>query len=738
MRKATMDRRSKSKPYVLGKNPTIFGTRSQMLGSGSYGSVWLYGIERYESGGCMGPRVAAIDPIWAIKETPPAGSHDDAVVQETALKEIAIARNVGPHVNLIIPESVAIDDSGRTFSAMPIALATLWQATRAWWQSNPWMSGPAIASCVDDVLKGLAALHDAGISHLDVSPSNVLLRMHPGDQPWMALASPRTRFAIADLGFASTPFSRHTGESWCVYQGAFRSPENIAATEVEADRYVGEARDGARSDVWAVGAIAAYLMIGGTMPKLAWLSEGRALDARFDEHAPEYPIDESAALLAKIEIFLGKRAMSLDGVTRKLDEMLTSGEYSWRMSERIVARAAAIPARVGYRAEMGGRTAIGVLVAGPDAIMRHPIAELTVRMLDIDPRCRPSARDALADIAAMRSGTARIPEPECDRAAFVNRMLDAADASPMRRAPFVPAALVATETIEREFVRMETGARSNVVSTLKTIELARMYGGAFPIGACGGADCESCIAHAATACATSMALAAAIVHDERMSCKVTAWLATHCKSRIPTTRSCSGHRPDTWSTSRIIADGAAAARGLDMDLDRATPSSVAECIICGGEALREIQGPKSSGVLSIACSLVGFAIAISGARDCARPSTVGLYVAEVATRGQVMAHYRATSPGPSAVTPSSDCGSPQSARRISEARAAVVRVASAMTMSPADRDAIEGLSRAAAEALGRHVVDAGGRPTTISAALDSIGWNDRQIINVALAPPWMS
>lgn len=100
---------------------------------------------------------------------------------------------------------------------------------------------------VRQVLKGLIIMHEEKFAHRDVKPQNVLIQHHPdskASRPW--------RVKLADFGFSKSVLASNSNVAVGTY--GYMAPELFHRP---AD---GTKLDERKADVWAVGAMAFYLM----------------------------------------------------------------------------------------------------------------------------------------------------------------------------------------------------------------------------------------------------------------------------------------------------------------------------------------------------------------------------------------------------------------------------------------------------------------------------------------------
>jgi serine/threonine protein kinase len=157
------------------------------------------------------------------------------------------------HPNIVPVLEIGALDPNTLYYAMPYFPTSLasevWQSTSNRDPSAPLPRNPAKALTPDlalrrlrDILIGLSVVHEKGFVHRDLKPKNILV-----DANGVA--------AIADFGVAKVPWPGYTPLRPDFGTPPFVSPEQ-SLRSVAAD---------ARSDVYAVGAIA-YFILTGVLP----------------------------------------------------------------------------------------------------------------------------------------------------------------------------------------------------------------------------------------------------------------------------------------------------------------------------------------------------------------------------------------------------------------------------------------------------------------------------------------
>ncbi len=109
------------------------------------------------------------------------------------------------------------------------------------------------AALIASVARAVEQIHRAGMLHLDIKPSNILLD-GPPDAPWEEVAPMLADFGIARAG--DDPSATATGPT-----GVGGTPSYMAPEQISSDR----AAIGPRSDVFAFGATL-YCVLTGRPP----------------------------------------------------------------------------------------------------------------------------------------------------------------------------------------------------------------------------------------------------------------------------------------------------------------------------------------------------------------------------------------------------------------------------------------------------------------------------------------
>ncbi len=199
------------------------------LGRGSMGVVYLARQAR------LGRRVAL--------KLIPGDPVDGARARECWLREARAAARVRD------PRVVQIHDVGEAGGLLYLVLEYVPGGSLKQRVKGP-LSPESAAALAERIAAGVAAVHRAGLLHLDLKPSNILLDSPPG-APW-ELCTPR----VADFGIAREAEDPRMTRT--TLRGPWGTPAYMAPEQVEPDRLA----VGPASDVYAVGAILYELLIG--------------------------------------------------------------------------------------------------------------------------------------------------------------------------------------------------------------------------------------------------------------------------------------------------------------------------------------------------------------------------------------------------------------------------------------------------------------------------------------------
>jgi serine/threonine-protein kinase len=202
-----------------------------------------YRVERLLGDGAMGKVMLALDERLdrqvAIKFIRPEFVNSAEARERFVQEARAMARVHDPHVVEIYALGEA---NGIPYLVMQFIPGCTLEARLA---ENPGEPLPLAAALdvLDQICRGVEAIHASGTVHRDLKPSNILLG--PGGQ-----------VAVADLGLAVRVTSRD-GEEVCELAGtpAYLSPEVIARRPVPVSL-------APRADVYALGVLAFRLLTG--------------------------------------------------------------------------------------------------------------------------------------------------------------------------------------------------------------------------------------------------------------------------------------------------------------------------------------------------------------------------------------------------------------------------------------------------------------------------------------------
>lgn len=261
-----------------------------------------YRVERKLGAGGMGEVLLARDELlerWvAVKVLLPHVANLPGVRERFRQEARAMARLRHPHV---VGVHSFGEHEGQPYLAMEHVPGEPLHRVVARRGGPPLPVDEAIA-VLDQIARGVSAIHAAGLVHRDLKPGNVLV-------------GPSRRVAITDLGIAAAIRGDAPVDSDVWGTPCYSAPEVLDGTVLDPDLR-------ARSDVFSLGVIA-YELLTGRLPFESELALAmHAANDRAPELpsaiVPELPSALDAALLGAVEIVPERRTRSADAFRRAL------------------------------------------------------------------------------------------------------------------------------------------------------------------------------------------------------------------------------------------------------------------------------------------------------------------------------------------------------------------------------------------------------------------------------------
>ncbi|MEW2314604.1 serine/threonine-protein kinase [Streptomyces bauhiniae] len=302
----------------------------QRLGSGAFATVWLAHDDE-------------LDALVAVKVLADNWSHR-LDVRERFLSEARLLRRAGSSRVVQVYDIGELDD-GRPYFVMEYADG----GTLADLGAGGPLPVPEALELTALAARGAAALHEAGIVHRDIKPTNLLLRTAPDGG---------RRLLLADLGLAKS-LAQASALTLAAGSAGYQPPE-----QAEPGAGIDE-----RADVYSLGAVG-YELLTGTVPS----PPGKAVPP--SRLRPDLDPGVERAVLRALEPDRERRWPSARAFADELD------------------RLAAAPARPGWS---GGRRAVLAVAAAIALVAAGSVAALVLH--------RPAGG---ADAARVRDASGRI------------------------------------------------------------------------------------------------------------------------------------------------------------------------------------------------------------------------------------------------------------------------------------------------------------------------------------------
>ena len=245
-------------------------------------------IEQIGAGG-MGAVFSAVHALTeeaaAVKVLPVAWGADPELRARLEREAAALRRIDHPNVVRVLDVGeVEARSGGGCYLAMEYLPHAVDRVMRAQYPEP--LAPPTALALAEGIANGLSAVHDAGLVHRDVKPSNVLLR--PNGAPVLI------DFGLVTVLTEVAQERRLTAPNVIAGSADYMSPEQIARAPLDG-----------RSDLYSLG-IVLYEMLAGYVP-FAGLDPLETLRAHGQVAPPPLPAAVPAAARAAVERALQKR-----------------------------------------------------------------------------------------------------------------------------------------------------------------------------------------------------------------------------------------------------------------------------------------------------------------------------------------------------------------------------------------------------------------------------------------------
>ncbi|XP_062080960.1 mitogen-activated protein kinase kinase kinase 20-like [Humulus lupulus] len=234
--------------------------RGRLLGRGYGGSVYL--AEMIKPPPPITSRLNGSHPIMAVKST--LASHGDDLKKEKKFLQLFVD---SPYIVRCFGDDMTIttDDQGNKTKLYNVLLEYASGGCLADFMEGTILSETQVRQHTKSILRGLECIHDKGVVHCDLKPENILMvKEEDDDDEFVA--------KISDFGLSKM------ADDWMITPNTFTI---VKGTRVYwAPECVQDEVQEKCSDVWALGCIVLYMLMGGRLKWNNKVSESVSKEAK--------------------------------------------------------------------------------------------------------------------------------------------------------------------------------------------------------------------------------------------------------------------------------------------------------------------------------------------------------------------------------------------------------------------------------------------------------------------------